>query len=54
MSYDIGSHVDLHFLNRKVAGTFQGAIESTEVNPGTSFTFTKEGRAARRIPVAFA
>lgn len=51
MSYDVGTHVDLSHLNGGVAATFQNALDSTQAEVGTSFTFTKEGHMARRIPV---
>lgn len=61
MSYEVGTHVDLSSLNKKVeVGSakkrFQEAI-STAYEVGTQITFTiknGETKAARRIPVVYA
>lgn len=53
MSYDVGTYVRLNADGSiaRAVSTFQQALEGTEAEVGTSFTFTKEGRLARRIPV---
>jgi hypothetical protein len=59
MSYEIGTHIDLTYLNRKAVATapkksvFNQTFEqasNTEVEVGTSYNF-QNGKAARRIEV---
>jgi hypothetical protein len=57
MSYDIGTHIDLSYLNRKVVvprekKSFQ-ETSATLFEVGTQFIFS-QNKAARRIPVVFA
>jgi hypothetical protein len=57
MSYDIGQHIDLSYLNRALQpiqkkSSFQETV-NTLFEVGTQFVFN-QGKTARRIPVAFA
>lgn len=59
MSYPVGTHIDLHHLNKKVVPTaqkkssYQGAKELWEVGTQFVFRLTPAGlQAAIKIPVA--
>lgn len=58
MSYEVGQHIDLSYLNKRAPAadskkkTFSEAVEHL-VEVGTSFDL-RTGKAARRIPVVFA
>lgn len=64
MSYDVGTHIDLRYLNRKTEAApqvqkksdFQEAV-SNAYEVGTQFVFNfkaGQAKAARRIPVVYA
>jgi hypothetical protein len=60
MSYDIGTHIDLSYLNKKMVvtpraekKTFPPQSVRKLYEVGTQFIFS-QNKAARRIPVAFA
>lgn len=61
MSYDVGTHIDLSYLNRKTEvapavpkKSFQEAT-SNLFEVGTQFVFSNKGaKAARRIQVVYA
>lgn len=49
MAYDIGTHIDLSFLNKKAISTFQTAFDNTEVEVGTAYTFKEGLKAFKQI-----
>jgi hypothetical protein len=55
MAYEIGSHIDLTFLNRKVvAPAVRKSFAENLQEVGTSFIFKDNLKAFRRIEVATA
>lgn len=55
MSYEIGSHFDLTYLNKEVAkATPNKSFKENLVEVGTSFIFKDNLKAFRRIPVVTA
>lgn len=55
MTFNVGDSIDLSYLNkRSAAATFQGNLQETEQEVGTSYRFDKALKAFRNIPVVMA